>query len=215
MANADTARPAVSWVPVEHRWLGLDRRSFGPAIVVAVIGLLLAGVLPLINQAVPGDDEIKAGDRLNLGAGITMAAPAGWQLEQGVRVGATTTVPVTPGTGDAVLVRDGVSVTVHLAPFGGDAGALLDQVDENESRSSARPDFSAGGQRSTVTAVGGIVGLTEKYTGASTEGAVAAYTFAPDGIGMTISASAPTGQFARHAAEVTAIQRSVMREEPA
>ena len=56
------ARPG--YVPVERRWLGLDRRSLPAAIVVAVVGILFGGILPLLNQAHCGG----TGQRLGRGA---------------------------------------------------------------------------------------------------------------------------------------------------
>ncbi|WP_405096042.1 hypothetical protein [Micromonospora sp. NBC_01412] len=206
--------PAETWVPVERRWLGLDRRSLAPALVVAAIAVVLVVILPAIGRAVPSDDPIRAGDRLDLGGGITVTPPVGWQLTSGVRVGANTTVPTSPGSANAQVTRNGVTATIHVAKFAGDPGALLDQVERIDAVSPARPKFAVAAGRVTVTAQGGLVGLAESYASASSEGVVAAYQFPVSGTGMTIVVGAPTGQYAANTAEITAMLRSVTPEEP-
>ncbi|MFF5078740.1 hypothetical protein ACFY36_16935 [Actinoplanes sp. NPDC000266] len=201
------------WVPVDRRWLGLDKRSLLPAVVVAVIGLLLATVLPLIDRAVPLDDPIKAGERLDLGGGLVITPPVGWELEQGVRLGASTTVPTSPRTANAAVSNDGVTVNVDIAPFTGDPAALLDQLDENRSRSSLLPEFSITGGRSTIAAGSGLTGLAETYTSASAEGAITAFTLPAEGLGLTVSAQAPLGQIAAYQDQIAAMTRSLTREE--
>jgi hypothetical protein len=54
---------------------------------VLAIGILLGGILPLVDKAVSWDNPIVAGDRLDLGGGITVTPPIGWQLESGFLVG--------------------------------------------------------------------------------------------------------------------------------
>jgi hypothetical protein len=205
MVNTYGGRHSEGWVPVEHRWLGLDRRTLTPALVVAAIAILLTFVVPLISRALPQDDPILAGQRLDLGGGIVVTPPAGWELENGIRAGETTTVPVSAGTADATFSGDGVSISIHVASFTGDATALLDQVE--------KVDNTVRGQRSTVPAQGGIAGLAEGYSGVGVEGLVAAYTFPTGNTGMTITVTAPAGQLAAHAGQVDAVLRSVSRQE--
>ena len=93
---------AHAWVPVERRWFGLDRRSLLPALVVFVIAIVLRSVIPWIDQAVPGHDVVRAGDRLNLDRGLTVTPPVGWELVDGLLVGAST---VQPGAGSPTYGR--------------------------------------------------------------------------------------------------------------
>ncbi|MFD7659409.1 hypothetical protein ACFV4N_35990, partial [Actinosynnema sp. NPDC059797] len=64
-------------VPVEHRFLGLDRRTFGPGLIVLAVALLLIYGLPALNAAIPWNDEVRAGDVLDLGDGATAVPPVG------------------------------------------------------------------------------------------------------------------------------------------
>ncbi|GAA4471894.1 hypothetical protein [Phytohabitans houttuyneae] len=199
-----------TWIPVERRWLGLDRRGLVPAIVVAAIALLLSVGIPLVDRAVPADVRvIEPGDRLDLGGGITIAPPVGWQLDDGILVSDTITSPVEVGGGDASLTRGGLSVGIHLAPFTGDAAALLDQVERIDSRHG----FTVTGQRTSVTAEDGITGLAEQYTSASTQGLVAAYVI--DGTGLSVIADGTAGLLPAHLAQIDAMLRSVTRAERA
>src|SRR5262245_9135453 len=77
---AVTPSPAapVGHVPVEHRWLGLDRRTLAPGLGVLLLALLWAVVLPAVNEAVPDDREVGAGTVLVASHGVTVVPPVGW-----------------------------------------------------------------------------------------------------------------------------------------
>lgn len=187
-----------TWVPVERRFLGLDRRTLPAGLAVAALILLWAVVMPAVNRVAPADyPRIRAGDRLDLGGGVTIAPPVGWRLVEGFVVGSTRS----PASGDAEIAGAGVVASVQVASFGGDAEALLDKVAAED------PGFTVTGGRTTVDAQGGITGLVEDYSSGSGEGLVAAYVF--DGVGLTVVVDAASGQLAVHAAEVTAMLRSV------
>jgi hypothetical protein len=200
-----------TWIPVERRWLGLDRRTLLPGLVVLGIALLLRSVIPFIDQAIPGDTVIKAGQRLNFDNGLTVAPPAGWQLSDGILVGANT---VQPGAGSATALvsNAGVSAQFQVAKFAGDAGALLDQLNRNDSKSDPQPEFRVTSNRATVTATGGITGVGEDFTNTSGDGILVAFTF-PDGRGMAIQVVGTGNQLSAHAAQIDAMLRSVTVEE--
>ncbi|GAB3825851.1 hypothetical protein [Kribbella italica] len=71
------------WVPVEHRWFGLDRRTFKPGLIVLVIALVLIYGLPALNSAIPWHNEIKAGQVLELGDGATAVPRSGGSSRAG------------------------------------------------------------------------------------------------------------------------------------
>lgn len=212
MVNTYTGRHTVrdGWVPVDRRWLGLDRRTLLPALVVFAIAILLRSIIPLIDQAVPGDTVIKAGQRLNLNDGLTVAPPAGWQLSDGILVGANS---VQPGAGSptAAFSTGGVSVQIQVAKFAGDANALLDQLNSNDVKEGDRRDVTASGDRATITATGGVTGVSEGFGSTSGDGILAAYTFA-DGRGLVISVTGTGNQLSAHAAQIDAVLRSVTLE---
>lgn len=193
---------ADTWVPVERRWLGLDRRTLPAAITVGALILLWAVVMPFVNRVAPADyPRIKAGDRLDLGGGVTITPPVGWRLVDGFVVGSTRT----PASGDAEVAQSGVAVSIHIAAFSGDADQLLGQVEQIDS--SELPGFTISGGRSAVNAQGGITGLVEDYSSGSGEGLVAAYVF--DDVGLTVVVDAASGQLAVHAAEIGTMLQSV------
>ena len=68
-------------VPVEHRWLGLDRRTIAPALGVAILALFWAVVVPAIDRAIPEDRKVEAGQVFGAGNGVTVAPPTGWNVE--------------------------------------------------------------------------------------------------------------------------------------
>ncbi len=175
-------------IVVEHRRWGLDRGSLVPAAVVLVIGLVLAVLLPMVDRSVADHAVVRAGDRLDLGAGLTLAPPEGWRLVKGVTLGTPTIAPV-PGKGKAVVTDGTVTAALQVGPFRGDASQLLDQVNADEEHTTDLPGFRAAGDRAHVTATGDVSGVRETYRATSGAGVLASYALS-DGRGLTILVSA-------------------------
>jgi hypothetical protein len=55
--------PAPEWVPVEHRFAGLDRRTIAPALGVLAFLLFLTFGLPFVNAAISAEDPVEAAGR--------------------------------------------------------------------------------------------------------------------------------------------------------
>jgi len=194
------------WVPVEHRWFGLDRRTFKPALIVLAVALLLIYGLPALNAALPWHNETAAGDVLDLGAGATAVPPVGWQLESGALVG-------DPGAGSPVeLATGGATIAMQVASFDGTASAFLDQVRRSEGDTS--PGLS--GSRGTVTTDAGLVGVVQSSTSPSGDeleatfklaaGSGPAVTAAP---GLVVRVRTAPGQFEQYQDAVVAMVRSI------
>ncbi|WP_439658781.1 hypothetical protein ACSHWB_41395 [Lentzea sp. HUAS TT2] len=150
------------WVPVEHRFLGLDRRTFAPALSVLAIALLLLYGLPALNAVIPWHNEIRAGDVLDLGDGATAVPPVGWQLEDGVLAG---TGSANPTSLQVQLAAGGASIVLRGTPFTGSAEAFLDQVQRAEG---SPPGVD--GSRGTVTTASGLVGVAQGSTSPNGDG---------------------------------------------
>lgn len=93
-------------VPVDQRWLGLDKRGVPYAVVAVALIFVLHWVVPAVDSATDWDNPTVAGDALDLGSGIRMTPPVGWQLEEGIRLGEEPLIPVR---------ADGSSVTLATA----------------------------------------------------------------------------------------------------
>ena len=195
------------WVPVEHRWFGLDRRTFKPALIVLAIALLLIYGLQALNAAIPWHNEIKAGDVLDLGGGATAVPPVGWQLESGALVGGA-------GAGSPILLaKGGATIGLQVTSFNGTADAFLDQVQRAEG-----DDDLAGlsGSRATVTTDAGLVGVAQSSTSTSGDeleaafklatGSAQAITAAP---ALVIDVRTAPGQFEQYQDVVMAMVRSI------
>ncbi|WP_106192285.1 hypothetical protein [Umezawaea tangerina] len=194
-------------VPVEHRWLGLDRRTFGPGLVALAVALVLIYGLPALDAAIPWHNEIRAGDVLDLGDGATAVPPVGWQLEDGTLTGGA-------GTGatslQVLLVTGGTTIGMQGTAFRGTARAFLDQVRRSEGDNAPAVDGEVG----TLTTDAGLVGVVRSTTGPGGDGVEAAFKMAT---GTAVDAapallvrvrSAP-GQFERQRDKVTALLRSI------
>lgn len=215
MASEPLTRPTTEPVPVEHRFLGLDRRTIPLALVVLGLILLFVVVIPAIDDAVGWEDETRAGDVLDLGGGVTIVPPTGWELTTGIRVGDEPASGLS-GDGRASISTGGVVVTVVRGDFDGTPDELLDQVNRLRERSNADGNkaFKVTGPRATVTTASGLTGVSEAYTSASGEGRVLAFTL-DSGSGVTITIDATDSAYTAQAAAIDALIDSLASEEAA
>lgn len=72
--------------PIEHRIAGIDRRTIVPGLIALGIIALWVLILPAINNSVSYGDQTHAGDVMIIGPKSTMAVPAGWGIDAGLRV---------------------------------------------------------------------------------------------------------------------------------
>ncbi|MEU8639039.1 hypothetical protein AB0C38_43185 [Amycolatopsis sp. NPDC048633] len=200
--------PPRGWVPVEHRFLGLDRRTFTPALIALAVALVLAYGLPAVNAAIPWHNEIRAGSLLDLGAGGTAVPPVGWQLENGTLAGSG--AATSPASLDAVLATGGATIELRGASYRGSADAFLDQVRRSEGREAPAID----GARGTVTTSAGLVGVAQSTTGPGGDGLDVAFKMA----GGAQAEAAPAllfrvrtapGQFERYRDEIGGVLLSI------
>lgn len=218
MASPYTRSAPPGHVPVEHRLLGLDRRTIPLALFVLAVMLVYTVILPAIDDATAWNDETAAGDVIDLGEGVTFVPPVGWELTDGFRVGDEPAGGL-PIDGSAVIGNGGVRVVVERSGFDGSADELLDQVNRTRTRSNAAPNrgFKVTGPRSTVTTASGISGVSEAYTSTTGEGRVLAFTLdggdagtTPTGVVVTIDAAADA--YATQSAVIDALIDSIVYE---
>ena len=188
----------TDWVAVEHRFLGLDRRTFRPALIALAIALVLAYGLPALNAAIPWHNEIKAGDVLDLGGGARAVPPVGWQLENGTLSGGS------PTSLQIDLATGGATIGLRGASFTGTADAFLDQVLRSEGSDPAAVDAG----RSTVTTAGGLVGVGLSSSGPGGDGLQVAFKVSA-GAALLVRVRTAPGQFERYADTVGAFVRSI------
>ncbi len=179
-------QPPEDWIPVDKRRFGLDRRTIGPGLLVAVIALVMATVPTAIDQSVSYDDPIKPGEVIALTGGVTVSPPAGWNVESGVREGS----PLAGGRypQEAKLTDADTVVAIQSAPFTGTSAQLFQQITGFEKAiSPTGPTVSEG--TSTVTTRDGHQGVVGGYAGAGTDGVLAAVS--ANGVGVQVVAVTP------------------------
>jgi hypothetical protein len=183
-------------VPIDRRWLGLDKRGIPYAIVALALIALLHWVIPAIDNATSWNNPIAAGDVLNLGGGIRITPPVGWELKDGIRTSQPPAVPVSADGASAQLSNGSATISVTGAAWGGTASELMDQYNRVRTKSNADPDrlFAATGDRSSITTDDGLTGVQESFTSLNDQGQ--SYAFVLDdtkgkSIGVVITASTP------------------------
>jgi hypothetical protein len=219
--EADVMPPGDDFVPVEHRWLGLDKRAMPLTFVIVAIILVMTVVVPAIDQALSWDDEVRAGDLISMGEGVTFAPPVGWELSDGIRVGREPSTGVR-GDSSATVAEGGVVVRVNQSGFDGSSDTLLDQVNRLRDRSNADENraFKVTGPRQTVTTDSGLTGVSETFTSASGDGRLYAFVVdAGDGgstpVGITITVEATADQYGADASTIDALVASLTYKAPA
>jgi len=193
---------------VEHRLLGLDRRTFKPALIALGIALVLIYGLPALNAAIPWRNEIRAGDVLDLGAGATAVPPVGWQLESGTLTGSG--APANPASLQITIAAGGASIEFRGTGYTGSAEAFLDQVERAEGNTPG-----VDGERGTVTTAAGLTGVAQAGTGPGGDALDVAFKVpGPDQAADTAPAllvrvrTAPD-QFEHYRDDVTSLLRSI------
>lgn len=207
------------YVPIEDRWLGLDKRAFPYAIVMIVVIAVLAYVVPAIDDAVEWDDATQAGDVIDLGGGVTFVPPVGWLLEEGIRTSDEPATPVDPNSSRAELVNGGVSVSVLSSSWEGTADELMDQANTLRENTTVDQPFKVTGSRSTVTTSSGVSGVSETFTSASGSGKAFAFVLPPvgdgDQVGVLVAATGSGDNLAHYTDAIDAMVSTLTRTETA
>jgi hypothetical protein len=201
-------------VPVDQRWLGMDKRAIPYAVVALVLIGVLIYVVPAVNGAVEFTDETVAGDVIDLGGGTTFTPPAGWLLEDGQRVNEGLK-PVDAKRANAVLVNGGVGVNVDGSFWDGTADELLDQANRLRDNSGRDDDrlFKVTGERASFTTASGITGVSETFTSATGDGTTWAFVVG-DGAGIVFTATTVNGTNASYAHDIESMVSSLTHTEP-
>lgn len=191
------------WVPVECRWLGLDKRTIPPAIIALLVIVLLVGVLPAINAALSYGREIEAGDVILLGKGITFVPAVGWGLADGLLTTDDTVTDQASSNLTAEVEQGGVTFYVQTGPFSGSADQLMNDVEDLNDALKHFDNSTFTSERTTVTTTTGLTGVSERFTGVNVEGMVA--TFSIDGTGVQIVVVGPLGSVDANQDAITAM----------
>ena len=168
-------------VPVEHRLLGLDKRSFPPARFVVAVFLVATVHVPRVNDAIAWDDPVRAGEQLALTDTIAFTPATGWNVERGFRVGEGGSAVT---SGEATLAGDGVTFDIVPDTFDGTPAALLAQIEKVTSRT-GDPTFQVDGDPATITTPAGDVGVIQTYSSVNGDGLVAAFVIGDTGLEIT------------------------------
>jgi hypothetical protein len=207
---------APDWVPVDRRWLGLDKRTLKPAFFVLAVVIVFVGVVPAINNAISWTNQTTAGDVINMGDGLTFAPPVGWDLTDGFK---TTDHPdhgVSATSSSAVLSNGAVQIAAKGGSYSGTADALVNQLNRNLTRNQGSA-FKVDGTAVSITTEAGTTGVTEVFRSEAKEGQLAAFTFGkgdglPTDIGLSFTVTGPAGSLARYRAEIDDMLKSVARK---
>lgn len=199
--------PPESWIPADQRWLGLDRRTVVPGLVVLLVAAVFSFVPNIVDERVSYDDPVRAGDVIELDRGVAFTPVPGWDITDGVRRGDSLAgggYPPTGGVSDA-----GVTFQVKAANFTGKPEELLDQIRvTNEAYGIESPVIED--ETVAVTTRDGHRGVMARYDGTNVDGVIAA--FVGNGVGVQAVAVSPTTHDKRSTGDVAQMIESITIE---
>lgn len=192
------------WVPVERRWLGMDRKTLLPAAVVVVLVALAMWGLPALDRAVPVDDPAQAGDVVRVDD-VEFDPAAGWSIDSGVLASDPPESGGFPST--AEVSRDGFVFSVASDDFDGTPAELMAQLQKNNERLNDGTVIDMGRVQTFQTAQGarGVIG---RFTFTGGTGLVAAYVFDDTGVEVVLTGPVET-EDAQLEADVVSMIRSI------
>jgi hypothetical protein len=175
-----------TWIPVERRWLGLDRATLAPALVVLALAAVMALAAPAIDHAVSGGTRVRAGDVMVLQGGVQFVPAAGWELTDGILRGEE---PRAGNPASATVVDGPVALTVRTGPFPGTPLALLEQIKQTTDELHGKHGLHVTGGATAIQTASGEHGVIARYQGTSSNGALA--TFVIGGTGVEVVVTGP------------------------
>jgi hypothetical protein len=210
--RAETGGMPDGWVPVERRWLGLDKRTIPPALIAIALIAVFAAILPAVDRAIDYDREIEAGDVVDLGSGVTFVPAVGWGFPDGLlvsddSVGGTEAVSHLSAT----LIHGGTSFSAITGPFDGTANELLDNILSLNEAYQSIDTSKYTSDRVTATTNDGVAGIAQGFVGVDVEGVIAAFVI--DGVGIEFVVSGPPGSLEENTDAIYRMIGSLSKDE--
>ena len=162
-------------VPVEHRLVGLDRRTVKPTLIVALIVVLYSVGAPFLDGLVDHDSAVEPGTTVEIGSGVTLVPPAAWEITDRTALDA----------GSLELHNSGVIVNVVVGPYTGELDGLLEFAAEDIDTDLIHHEASS------IVSADGAAGLEEHFDGLNTEGLVAVYADGTTGVSIAVEGPEP------------------------
>src|SRR3954470_650369 len=153
-------------VPVEHRFLGLDRRSFPYALFVVAVFVVATVVVPGLNQQIDRQQPALAGEQVALTDTIALTPASGWDVQTGQRVGET---EQGDPEGPVTIVGQGATFVVVPGAYTGTPAQLLQEL-ERVASSTGDWRSPAASPPASVTTPAGYVGVVQTYSTVDADG---------------------------------------------
>ena len=195
---------AVPYVPVDERWLGLDRRSLPFGLAVVALVLLWVVAVPRLDRATAYDDEVQAGEQFALTESSVVTPAGGWEVTGGYRVDPEASAQQ---SGPVQLSSRGVAIVLSTGDFAGTPDALLAQIDKVTTRLTEGEGFHVSQRRVNLTTKAGDLGVAQGFASARASGFIAALVLGETGV--EIQVVGPPDQIAAVGDEVRAMVESI------
>jgi hypothetical protein len=178
--------PDLEAVPVERRWLGLDRATLAPGLIVLIWAVVMIAVVPLIGALLSTDSRARTGDVIGLSGGVVFTPTPGWTVSDGVL---TSDEPLSGFPDSAAVGRDGISMEVKTAPWDGSPAELLTQIRTTTDALNRAGAAHVVGQPVALQTGNGDRGQAARYRSSDEDGLIAAFVI--DGTGVEVTVTGP------------------------
>ena len=167
---------------------------YGSLAVLAVVGAIAIG-LPSIDNALPAGRALRAGERLTVGLGVSVAAPPHAVLD---------VTKTQPSLNRLVFSVRSVRVVVESSEYAGELGGLSARL---RRKIQSNPGYQTSRRDHPTTTAAGVAGLAGSYSTPGRNGAYA--VFRKHGVGVEISMAGDGSDLRKEGAELLAMTRSV------
>jgi hypothetical protein len=167
---------------------------YGSLAVLAVVAAIAIG-LPTIDDALPAGRSLRAGERLDVGLGVSVAAPANAVLD---------VTKTQPSLYRLVFSVRSVRVVVEASRYAGDLAGLSERL---RRKIQSNPGYQTSQEEHPTSTVAGVAGLAGSYSTPGRNGTYA--VFGHHGVGVEISMAGDGSDLRKEGTDLAAMIRSV------
>lgn len=180
MNSSIRSRALNRWVPAEHRWLGIDRRTILPAAIVLASAAIMHWGVPWLNEQVSYTEQTVAGNTITLTGDVVFTPPPGWSIESGVVSGDG------EPTSQVVLSSGPTTVDLRTAPWSEDLQSLFAQIRASKTVTGQQSGLQFTGSAQPYSTATGERGLFGNFTSTTSTGVIGAVIVGGTGVEVTV-----------------------------
>jgi len=190
------SNPSTKFSPVLFQ-----REKIPSTLAIALIFLVFAVLVPMINHSITGEHPVEPGVRLDVGLGVSILPPSNWNLNvEGMNPG----TDITRGS-VSFSSPSGWIIIVASEYTSGDLQAFESLVIDRMKK--AMRHFSVKMEHQSIITRNGDIGISHIYLGTGLHGQYV--VFVQDDIAVAVTISGPDYLLSRNALEIMSLVKSI------